>query len=195
MKNQISYLQLTAISLGIALNMVIGTLAYWLKIPLYLDAIGTILITMLLGWKSGVVVGVLSFLFGGILVNPVLPYFIVTQSVIAIFVYFVLKHGLYRGLSKKIIFGILLGVVTSVVSAPVIVYLFGGITGSGNSLITAYLISAGKSILKAVALSGLASEPLDKLLQTLIAMWIVKAIPEKLLVNFNIELLKKNSIK
>src|SRR5438045_2226650 len=74
---------LALIPFGIALNLGLGTITTTLKIPLYLDAIATIAVTLLVGFRAGAIVGVASFLIGGILVNPVLPWFSGTQLVIA----------------------------------------------------------------------------------------------------------------
>jgi len=182
------------IPVGIALNLAIGTVVYLLKLPIFLDAIGTIVITMLLGIRAGIITGVLSFILAGIFISPVYPWFSGTQAAIAIFVFFAAKVGGYRTIIKRIIFGVLLGVVTGILSAPIHVYLFGGISGSGASLITAYLMATGKKVAESVLLAGLAAEPLDKTLQTLIAILIIKGIPKDLLVRFNNVILKNNGI-
>jgi energy-coupling factor transport system substrate-specific component len=185
-------LSLALVPLGIALNLSIGTIVHMLKLPVYLDAVGTIIVTMLCGVGPGVATGVLSFILGGVLTNPVLPYFAGTQAAIAVFIYLVARLGGFRNWFFIIISGICLGIVAGVVSAPVIVKLFGGVTGSGTSLIVAYLIASGRSIMKSVILSGIASEPIDKLLQCMLAFWILRSIPKSMLVRFNSKLLKIN---
>ncbi len=172
---------LALVPLGIALNLVLGTIVHTLKAPVYVDAVGTILVTVLAGLRAGLVVGVASFLVGGVLVNPVLPWFSGTQAGIALYTHLVGKRGGFRTLPRTVLSGIGLGVVAGVVSAPVIVYLFGGITGSGASLIVAFLLASGQSVLKSVVLSGLAAEPLDKTLQCLLARWILRRLPPHLL--------------
>lgn len=172
---------LAVIPLGIALNLGIGTLVHLLKLPVYLDAVGTIAITLLCGPVVGVIVGVLSFLLGGVLVNPVLPWFSGTQAAIAIYTHLVGKRGGFRTLGWTVLSGIGLGVVAGVVSAPVIAKLFGGVTGSGASFIAAYLLATGKSLLQSVVLSGLAAEPLDKTLQCLLAVWLLRGLPKSVL--------------
>jgi len=87
-----------------------------------------------------------------------------------------------------------LGIVAGVVSAPVIVLVFGGVSGSGRDLITAGLISTGQQIYKAVILSGAASEPVDKLLQALAAFFIIKSSPKSILNQFRNPLLEKNGL-
>jgi energy-coupling factor transport system substrate-specific component len=171
---------LALVALGITLNVTLGTLVSTWKLPVYLDAVGTIVITRLLGWRSGVAVGVGSFAVSSLLVNPVLIWFSGTQAAIALYVHLVERRGGFATLIRTIVAGIGLGVICGLVSAPVIVYLFGGITGSGPSLIVAFLLASGKSVLNSVVLSGLAAEPLDKALQCLLAVYIQQGLPESL---------------
>ncbi len=185
---------LALIPLGIALNLALGTLVHILKLPVYVDAVGTIAVTLLVGLRAGIIVGVLSFLIGGVLVNPVLPWFSGTQAVIAIYSHIAARKGGFKTVPRTILVGIGLGIVAAVVSAPVIVYLFGGITGSGASLIVAFLLASGKSVLKSVILSGLAAEPLDKTIQCLLAVWLLKGLPQSLLSRFRDGSLEENNL-
>jgi energy-coupling factor transport system substrate-specific component len=187
-------LALALIPLGIALNLAIGTIIQTLKVPVYLDAVGTIAVTLLAGVRAGMLVGVLSFLLGGLLVNPVLPWFSGTQAAIALYVGWAASKGFLRNIRTSVAAGIGLGVVAAIVSAPVIVALFGGITGSGASLVVAFLLASGKSVLQSVVLSGLAAEPLDKTLQVLLALWLLRGVPKSLLERFRNERLTKNGL-
>lgn len=178
-------LELALIAVGIAFNLSLGTVVHALKLPIYLDAVGTVLVTLLVGWRAGVITGVVSFLVGGALTNPVLPWFAGTQAVIAVYTHWIGRWGGFRTLPRTVLSGIGLGIVAAIVSAPVIVALFGGITGSGPSLVVAYLLASGKSVLKSVFLSGLAAEPLDKTLQCLLAAWLIRGLPRSLLARFS----------
>lgn len=170
---------LALVPLGVLLNLGIGTIVHLLKLPLFVDAVGTILITLLIGWRWGAVTGVLSFLVGGLLVNPVLPWFSATQATIAFVAGIMASKGWFRSLPRTIIVGILIGVCAAVVSAPVIIWLFGGITGSGSGFITSFLLASGKKIVESVILTGLSCEPIDKTLQCLLVFWLVKSLPER----------------
>lgn len=183
---------LALVPLGIALNMLLGTIVHTIKMPIYLDACGTIVVTLLAGWRAGATVGVASFLLGGMLTNPVLPWFSGTQAAIAIYTYIVASRGWLRTYPRTIVSGVGLGIVAGVISAPVITFLFGGITGSGASLVVAFLLASGKSLINSVLLSGLAAEPLDKTLQLLLAVWLIKGMPRSLLERFNSQLLSIN---
>lgn len=171
---------LATVPIGIMLNLGIGTLVHLLKLPVFLDAVGTILVTILVGIPAGIATGVLSFLLGGLLVNPVMPYFSGTQAAVAIFVGIMARQCFFKTIPKTVLTGILLGVVAAIVSAPVIVKLFGGITGSGSSFVTAFLLASGKSIVKSVVLTGISCEPVDKTLQCLLAFWLLKSLPRKI---------------
>ncbi len=223
---------LALIPFGIALNLALGTVVATLKIPLYLDSIATIAVTLLGGWRPGLVVGVGSFLVGGMLINPVLPWFSGTQVIIALYISFVASKGwlgvnvpVHRIAHSAVGFedqeslvgnlemivpasrlpkwlqymrlvgvGLCLGVVAGVVSAPVIVWLFSGLTGSGPSLVVAFLLKSGETLFKAVLFSGLASEPLDKTLQLLIAIGLLRSLPNSLKRSFGGPHLDKNGL-
>ena len=59
-KNKIDKLSLFLIPIGIAVNFIGGQIALLLKLPLYLDAIGTIVVGALCGFVPGIIVGLVS---------------------------------------------------------------------------------------------------------------------------------------
>ncbi len=186
----------TITALCIALNVALGTIVYFIKLPVYLDAVGTIAIALLVGPTRSKVfllssmVGTISFILSGILFNPVLFWFIPTQIAIAAFSYYVIRpllrsyvlDGLLTPRRGALILGlgIALGIVAAVVSAPFIAYQFGGITGSGASLVVALLLKTGSTLFESVLVSGLTSEPVDKTLQLILALALVRATPQRI---------------
>lgn len=184
-KARFSNTTLALIPAGIILNVGLGTIISVLKLPIYLDAVGTIVVTLLVGWRAGVTVGIASFALMSALLSPVYIYFVGTQAVIALYVYVIAERlHLLLNTFTTILAGIGLGVVAAVVSAPVIVMVFGGVAGSGRDLITAVLMHSGTQMLKAVALSGAASEPVDKTLQLVLACLLVSGAPRAVLARF-----------
>lgn len=171
---------LALVPLGILLNLGIGTLVQILKLPLFVDATGTILITVLIGWRWGVLTGVLSFLIGGVLTNPAMPWFIGTQAAIAIVAGVSAAKGGFKTMPRTVLTGVLIGIVAAIVSAPVIIGLFGGITGSGSGFLTSFLLASGKKIVEAVILTGISCEPIDKALQCLLVFWLIRSLPVRL---------------
>ena len=71
------------------------------------------------------------------------------------------------------------GVVSALASAPVVVYLFGGVTGSGSSFVVALFLKTGQQLLDSVVLAGLATDPIDKALEVLLAALLYRATPRE----------------
>lgn len=196
MKKINNELYLVLIPLGIGLNFGLATIVTLLKAPIYLDAIGTIIITILLGWRAGIITGILSFVLMTVTgIGPYHIYFSGTQAAIALFIYFMAKRHFLSNIFRVVITGILLGIVAAIFSAPVIVFLFGGVEGNGPGLITAFLIKTGNTITESVILKGISIEPIDKTIQCLLSYFLIKGIPSTILKKFNSGLLTKNFIK
>jgi energy-coupling factor transport system substrate-specific component len=179
------YQKLAVIPVGIALNLALGGLVAAFKLPIYLDAVGTIVVTMLTGWRVGMVVGVSSFVLASVLISPAYIYFVASQAAIALYVHFVgWTFRAFINLWRSIPAGIGLGIVACLVSAPVIIFELQGAAGSGRDFLTALLISAGARKSVAVLLSGFVSEPVDKTIQLLISLSLVRSFPRRVLIRF-----------
>jgi energy-coupling factor transport system substrate-specific component len=184
----------------IALNVAIGSIVYLLKLPIYLDVIGVMAAALLVpgsrlsafGYAS--VVGVITVLLGGLLVNPFLPWFMLTAIACAAYGAYVVRGRVDEladpsapasptalSIVKVVALGIGWGVVAALVSAPVVVYLFGGVTGSGTSLLVAFFAKTGHQLLQSALLSGLTAEPVDKTIQLFCAIAIARATPRAFL--------------
>ncbi len=185
-------LALTFIPLAIAINVGIGAIVKILNLPIYMDSIGTIIATLLLGRRSGSIVGVLGFVITSIFINPLAIYFIATQIVIALVVDFFAKLGWFSKIWKVVLSGIGLGITTAIASAPVIILVFQGATGNGAALVTSFFVQMGNQIVNSVFLSGFSIEPIDKVIQCLLAFFILKSIPKSLLGRFNSTAMRKN---
>jgi energy-coupling factor transport system substrate-specific component len=188
--------RLIVIALAAALNFSIGTIVYLVKLPIFLDSIGTILIALLLApdrtaaFLCSWVAGWLGLGVSG-LVNPFLPWFAMTDVAISLVTALVtvqaaatfrarpLRSGPFA--AQVILCGVVTGIVSAVASAPVVVYLFGGVTGSGSALVVAVFLRAGQNLMSAAVLSGLVNDPLDKILQVLFAALLYRATPGELI--------------
>jgi hypothetical protein len=62
--------------------------------------------------------------------------------------------------------------------------LFGGVTGSGSSFITSFLIATGQSLWQSVITTALITETVDKFVSVFIVFFIIKAIPARTLLKF-----------
>ncbi len=172
--------ELVLVALGIALNVGIGVLVHAAKLPIYLDTIGTIVVTLVAGWRAGIIAGVLSSLLNGLVTDPLLPAFAAGQVAVAVYVHLVGRQGWFATVPKTILSGLGLGIVTAIVSAPVAAYLFGGITGYGASGMSEFLLKTGQRAFDSVVLSGLASDPVDKTIASVLAVLFLHALPGQL---------------
>jgi energy-coupling factor transport system substrate-specific component len=183
------------VPLGVLLNLGIGTIVQLLKLPIFIDAVGTMLVTLLIGWRWGATTGILSFLLGGVLTNPVMPWFSGTQLAIAVVVGILAAKGWFRTIPRTIFSGVTIGITAAIASAPVIIGLFGGITGSGSGVITSFLLASGKKIVESVLLTGISCEPIDKTLQALLTFWLIKSLPVGIRQRFEpLGYLKQNTV-
>lgn len=189
--------RLVVIALCAALNFSIGNIVYLLKLPLYLNSIGVILCALLLApdrkasffcaWMAGLMSTVTSFL----LINPFILWFELTDISIAFMAAFVVARGAETFRARPmntpafavqvVLYGVLTGIVAAIVSAPIVAFLFGGVTGSGSAFIVALFLKAGQQLLEAAVLSGLTAEPIDKTLQVLFAALLYRATPSDLI--------------
>jgi energy-coupling factor transport system substrate-specific component len=159
-------------------NLGIGALLAVIRLPFYLDSIGTVISSFVAGPIVGIVVGLASVLFGAIY-TPTLPAYAGTAIVIAIYTSIFRKFGYLRKIGWTIVFGIGLGVATAIASAPVTAFVYGGVSISGTDAITAFFAATGRNILESVVLSGLASDPFDKLVTSIIVFLLVRRLPPK----------------
>jgi energy-coupling factor transport system substrate-specific component len=187
------------IALCTAINLVLGSIVYLLKLPIYLDMIGTILCALMIQYNrrlsfiAAAISGVSSFFLGG-LVNPFLPWFSGSVVAVAAVTAFVTSRW-YTELRTLpipstrfwviiISTGVLTGFVAAIVSTPIVVYLFGGVTGSGSVALVAFFLKVGNQLLNAAILSGLTAEPVDKTLQVLISVLLLRSTPNSFLKRF-----------
>jgi energy-coupling factor transport system substrate-specific component len=165
----------------IALNLTAGQITAALKIPLYLDSIGTILVAVLIGPWSAIICGSAANLLAAAFGNPSMIFFIPVVIVIGAFTGFVARKGWFRKWYLVVVGGILQGVLAALVSAPISAYVFGGVMMAGTDFLVLYFRSVGNNLLNSVIYQGLASDPVDKLVSYLIVFFLTKNLPQRLL--------------
>ncbi|MBG0790288.1 MAG: ECF transporter S component [Desulfovibrionaceae bacterium] len=172
------------IAVAIALNIVVGQLVSLLKLPIFLDSIGTILVAVLAGPWAGGLAGLLTNLIWGAITSPVAAAFAPVAMVIGIAAGFCAKYGLFRNWWLVIIAGLIITVFNAVVAVPIRLYMFGGITGSGADFVTAYMLALGKDLFGSVVVTVFTSNVVDKVVTALLVWVIVKALPQRFAARF-----------
>jgi energy-coupling factor transport system substrate-specific component len=171
-----------------AVNLALGAIVSYLKLPIYLDTVGLVLATITMGVGWGIACAILTVAIGFFVINPYLPAYVLTGVCIAITVEILFRLRMYNTVFRAVISGLVVAIVSATVSAPVTTYLFGGMTLSGVDAITAYFFATGKTLLNSAVLSGLSSEPIDKVLVSLIAYFTLQRLPSGIAARFGLRL-------
>ena len=164
----------------IALNLTASQINEALKIPLYLDSIGTILVAVLIGPWSAVICGSAANLLAAALGNPSMIFFIPVVAVIGAFTGFLARLGWFRKWYLVALGGLLQGILAAAASAPISAYLFSGVMMAGTDFLVLYFRSVGNTLLNSVLYQGLTSDPADKLVSYLIVFFLTRNLPQRL---------------
>jgi energy-coupling factor transport system substrate-specific component len=179
LKKDFSTLTLVLMAVAIVLNIVLGQLVSMLKLPIFLDSIGTILVALLAGPWAGGLTGLLTNLIWGLISDPVAAAFAPVAMIIGIVAGLCAKYGLFKKWWQAIISGVIITLALSIIAIPIRVYMFGGLTGSGADFIVAYLLATGRDLFSAVIITVIADNLIDKVVTALLAWAIVKGLPKR----------------
>jgi energy-coupling factor transport system substrate-specific component len=171
------------IPIGIIINILIGQIAVLLKLPVFLDSVGTVLVGIICGPWAGALTGVFANTIWGLFNTDSLPWWPVALF-IGLVAGLCANAGLFKSWWQVILSGFLIALTAAIVSTPIAVYLYGGITASGSSFIAAYLMQIGQGVLSAVFSTGFLVEPVDKIATAMFAFAIVQSLSKHLITRF-----------
>jgi energy-coupling factor transport system substrate-specific component len=178
-------LALALIPRAVALNLALGAIVGALKLPVYLDSVGTVLVAVLAGPWAGVVTGVVSNSVLGLLVSPVLFAFIPVTVVIGALAGWAARVGAFRSLAGAIAAGVVIGVAAALMSAFIVIAFMGGLTASGTGLLTiAIRALSGVSVETAARIASVATDVVDKPLSCVLVYLVLERLPRRLSARF-----------
>jgi len=126
---------LALIPLAIAINIAIGQLVAVLKLPLYLDSIGTVLTGALLGPWIGLITGALSNIIWTLLgINPPAIWFAPVAAVIGLIAGFAGRWGVFQRPSPRWLSAIIGGVFLFALALFIMSFIY-STTDSGGNLV------------------------------------------------------------
>lgn len=178
---QVNAFEAGLIALGAALNVTIGYLVNLLKLPIYLDSIGTVFIAVLCGWKHGAVVGIAALIVLAFTAIPTVLAYGATAIAIAIVSSFMVRFGFLKNLKATVLGGLIIGLVSALTATPVTTFVFGGVSLAGADAITALLRTLGLPLWQSVILGKLIVEPIDKVVTALICYSLVRSLPPRMI--------------
>lgn len=180
MKN-LNKLTIFLIPIGIAINVVGGQLALLLKLPVFLDCIGTIVVGALCGTWPGVLVGLGCGLINSISAPNLLPYTVIGM-LFGFIGSFLAKKNMFDKFWKALVNGVCIALISTSIAVPITATLYGGFVGTGASGIVAALMAAGWGVVPATFVSELSAELMDKLVCLIVIFFVLKAMPARLVV-------------
>ena len=162
-------LRLTVTAFCIALNIVGSYLALLLRLPVYLDSIGTILAGALMGPWYGLAAAVGNGLISGVLTDVYSLYFLPVGAVTGLMAGLLFRKGILKG--WKVIPGSLaLTVPGTVLSASISAFLFGGVTSSGSSLLVQLFHHLGLNLVASAFAVQIVTDYADRLISVLLVL-------------------------
>ena len=162
------------------LNVIGGTVAGALKLPIFLDMIGTAVVAMTIGPWWGALVGVITNVTSGFITGPESIPFAACNVVGALIWGYGTKWGWANDKLKFFGLSVASAVGVSLMAAPIVIFVFGGATGHASDVLTAGLIAAGGDMWTSVFSSNIIVSSADKILSSFLALAIIGALPTNL---------------
>lgn len=169
---------------AIAINMAVGQIVATLRLPVYLDSIGTVLVGVICGPWAGALTGALANTILGLTINPdFLPWWPVA-FIIGLVSGICANYGLFRSWWGVVVTGFLVALAAALSSVPISLIVYGGITTGGTGMITAFLVESGRGMVQAVFASSFLVEPVDKITTAMLAFAIIQGLSKRFLARF-----------
>ena len=181
-KKKNNKLILYLIPIGIAVNFIGGTIITLLKLPLYLDCIGTIVVGALCGIWPGVIVGLITNILNSI-ADPTILFYAPLNMAFGVVAGILAKKGWFKNfwltLLSSIIFAFIGGGIGSIITWLV----YGFDFGSGRTaLVSVPLYEAlGGSKYVAQFIGETVIDLFDKVITVIVCFFILKAFPVRFL--------------
>lgn len=135
---KINTYQICLVALAAGVNIVGGQIALFLKLPVYMDSIGTIFAGAVLGPWFGMIPNILSGIFMGMTVDIYSLYF-APVGILTGFLSGLVFQKMSVKKSRIFLAAAVISVPGTIVSALINAVLFGGVTSSGSSILVQLL--------------------------------------------------------
>jgi energy-coupling factor transport system substrate-specific component len=174
---RLSTASLVLIPVAVGINYIGKLLASSLKLPLWLDSIGTVLSGMLAGPIVGALSGAINNIIYGF-TDPISFVYAITSLAIGLVSGVLFFKGFISGWGKAIVAGLIIGLVATIVSTPLNIQFWDGQTGNlwGDALFATVLANTHSTWL-ASFLDEIVVDVPDKLVVALVSFAIFKGMP------------------
>lgn len=179
---KLTVLQMCFLALAAVLNIAGANIALLLRIPLYLDTLGTFLSAMLFGPFYGMIPGLLSGLLTGFTTDIYSLFYLPVQLVTALAAGFLFYEKSFKtGKYLILLYAVAVTVPGTIVSASITAFLFGGITSSGSSILVQLLHHTGLNLTASVFCVQLLTDYLDRAVMLCLSVLVLGVLPTSML--------------
>lgn len=167
--------RLCLVAMAVAINVVGGQIALLLRLPIYLDSIGTVLVGALLGPCYGMLPNLLSGICLGLTTDIYSLYFAPAGMVTGLMAGVIFAKMAVRG--RRIFPAALLVTLPgTVTSALISAGLFGGVTSSGSTVLVQLLSRTPLGMLGSVVVVQFLTDYLDRLISIFLVCAVLGAM-------------------
>lgn len=172
----ISIYQLCLVAIAVCINLAGGQVALTLRLPIYLDSIGTILTGVLLGPFYGMLPNLLSGIISGVTTDIYALYFAPAGMLVG-FMAGVVCRG--DRIKKAWIFlsAFLITVPGTIASSLICAGLFGGITSSGSAVFVQLLAKTLLGMTASIFTVQIFTDYLDRTISLLAVVYLLRVLP------------------
>ncbi|HEN6428889.1 TPA: ECF transporter S component [Streptococcus agalactiae] len=154
------------ISIAIAINLIGANLALFLRLPIYLDTIGTLLIAVILGLWYAASTAFLSALINWMTTDIFSLYYSPVAIVVAIITGILIKRNCKP--SSLLWKSLIISLPGTIIASVITVILFKGITSSGSSIIAQFLHGIGLDMTSSLILVQVGTDYIDRLISLIL---------------------------
>ena len=177
--NRISPYKICIVALAVCINLAGGQLALLLRLPVYLDSIGTFFVGAVLGPLYGMLPNFLSGIIFGMTTDIYSLYYAPVGILLGLFTGLVCHKNFPKGI-KIFPAALLITIPTTIVSASITSILFGGITSSGSTLLVQILAKSPLGLTGACFVVQFITDYADRIISLFLVAAILKALPHNL---------------
>ena len=153
-----------------------------LKLPLWLDSIGTCLAACLAGPAVGAIAGAANNLIYGLTMDPISTVYALSQAALGIVVGLMSYYGRMKNLRGTILTGVLAGLAAVIVSTPLNMMFWGGTTGNlWGDIVYAGALSQGLPAWIASTADEIVVDLPDKIVVLLLVAGLYRGFPKSIL--------------
>lgn len=172
---------LVLIPAAIGINYLGKLFAQLLKLPLWLDSIGTCLAAVLGGPVIGAICGAANNIIYGLTMDPISTVYALTSAFIGVVVGILAYKGKFENIGGAVITGIAAGLTATIISTPLNIKFWGGTTGNvWGDAVNAWALAQGMSAYIAAVIDEIIVDIPDKIATLIIVFGIYKGLPKTL---------------